>query len=197
MPSILSLEFVEGQGLVLIEGETGPVQTIYALAIAREAMGKGMRVSYVTHGPGGDVRQLLGGSGSDGPGRMEVIEGVADWKGVTFQEGALVILDSLPFFSGEESLGSMRQALSHLLHQSREGRTILLLSEMGILSSDRERLARAMADGVIQFLAEREGEKIRRHIHVPKMRGSLPIDRMIPFTLAGEGILIDPRERYG
>jgi KaiC/GvpD/RAD55 family RecA-like ATPase len=54
-----------------------------------------------------------------------------------------------------------------------------------------------MADGVVQFLAEREGEKIRRYIYVPKMRGVLPIDRVIPFTLTEQGILIDPRERYG
>jgi KaiC/GvpD/RAD55 family RecA-like ATPase len=196
MATILGFEFLAGQRLVLVEGETGGIHAVYALSMARDALKKGRRVTYVTHGSREDVLKLMEGFSIEGQG-MEIADEVADWRRVALPEGALVIIDSLPFFLGEESLGGIRRALSDLARSARPGRTILILSETGILPQAQEILARSMANGVIQFLAEREGEKIRRFIHVPKMQGFLPIDRVIPFTLNEQGILIDPRERYG
>ncbi|HUK38838.1 MAG TPA: RAD55 family ATPase [Methanomicrobiales archaeon] len=197
MASILDSGFLTGQGLVLVEGETGSAQTIYALSVAADALAGGRKVVFITHGLREDVVRILEGFGIRGTERMEIFGEVADWRGVAVPDGGLAVLDSLPFFTGGETSGGMRNTLSEMIRASRPGKTILLLSEMGILPRAQEQLARAMADGVIQFLAEREGEKIRRYIHVLKMRGSLPIDRLIPFTLAHEGIKIDPRERYG
>jgi KaiC/GvpD/RAD55 family RecA-like ATPase len=197
MPSILGFEFLSDQGLVLVEGEAGSIQTVYALSMARDALAKGRKATFITHGLRDDILRLIETYGITGAEKMGIVDGVADWKRVAIPDGALAILDSFPFFYGEESLGGVRRALSEMIQASRAGRTIILLSETGILPPAHECLARAMADGVIQFLAEREGEKIRRYIHIPKIRGHLPIDRMIPFTLTGQGILIDPRERYG
>lgn len=196
MATILGFEFLGGQRLVLVEGETGGVHTVYALSMAREALKKGRRVTWVTTGLREDVLKLMEGFSIEAGG-MEIADEVSDWRRVSLPDGGLAILDSLAFFHGEDSLAGMRRTLSDMARASRPGRTLLLLSEMGILHSAQESLARSMADGVVQFLAEREGEKIRRFIHVPKMRGYLPIDRMIPFTLTEQGILIDPRERYG
>ncbi|HVP24410.1 MAG TPA: hypothetical protein VMS81_00325 [Methanomicrobiales archaeon] len=196
MATILGFEFLAGQRLVLVEGETGGVQAIYALSMARDALKKGRRVMYITHGPREDVQKILEGFGIEGEG-MEIIEEVSDWRRIGLHDDVVAVFDSLPFFHVEDSLGEMRRTISDMARAARPGRTILLLSEMGILPSAQEHLARSIADGVVQFLAEREGEKIRRFIHVPKMQGYLPIDRMIPFTLTEQGILIDPRERYG
>jgi len=196
MATILGFEFLAGQRLVLVEGEAGGVHAVYALSIARDALKKGRQVTYVTHGPREDVRRLMEGFSIECDG-MEILDEVADWRKAIIPDGALSILDSLTFFHGEESLGGMKLVLSEMVRAARPGRTFLLLSDMGILPPAHESLARAMADGVVQFLAEREGEKIRRYIYVPKMRGVLPIDRVIPFTLTEQGILIDPRERYG
>ena len=197
MANILGFEFLAGQGLVLVEGETAGSHVVYALSIASDALKKGKQVTWVTYGRRGDILKMVEGFGMNGMEAMTIAEEVSDWKRVALPEGGLVVLDSLPFLYGEESLNGMKKTISEMARSARPGRTILLISETGILHPAHERLARAMADGVIQLLAEREGEKIRRFIHVLKMRGSQPIDRVIPFTLSAQGILIDPRERYG
>ena len=197
MANILGFEFLAGQGLVLVEGETAGSHVVYALSIASDALKKGKQVTWVTYGRRGDILKLVEGFGFNGMAKMTIADEVTDWRKVNIPEGGLAVLDSLPFFQGEESLAGVKKTMTEMAGLAARGRTILLISETGILPPAHERLARAMADGVIQLLAEREGEKIRRFIHVPKMRGSQPIDRVIPFTLSAQGILIDPRERYG
>ncbi|HTY52833.1 MAG TPA: ATPase domain-containing protein [Methanomicrobiales archaeon] len=196
MATILGFDFLADQRLVLVEGETGGVQAVYALSIARDALKKGRKVTYITHHDREDVLKVMDGYALEANG-MEIADNVSEWRTVPIPEGALVVLDSLPFFSAEDTREGMRRLVSDMARAARPGRTILLLSETGILHPSHELLASALADGVVRFVAEREGEKIRRFIHVPKMRGYLPIDRMIPFTLTEQGILIDPRERYG
>ena len=197
MANILGSEFMAGQRIILIEGETGGGHTIYALSIASDALKKGRLVLWITQGRRADILKNVQGFGIDGIEKMMIAEEVTDWRKVTIPEGALVILDSLPFFHTEDTLAGMRKTIIEITRAAGQNRTILLVSEMGILPPGQERLARAMADGVVQLLAEREGEKLRRYFHIPKMRGTVPIDRVIPFTLSAQGILIDPRERYG
>jgi KaiC/GvpD/RAD55 family RecA-like ATPase len=84
-----------------------------------------------------------------------------------------------------------------MISASHNGTTFLLLIDRGVLPERHENLVRAMADGVIEFTIVPEGDKLRHYINIPKMRGEFPRDKMLPFTVNEEGLLIDTRERHG
>jgi KaiC/GvpD/RAD55 family RecA-like ATPase len=54
-----------------------------------------------------------------------------------------------------------------------------------------------MVDGIIQFRIEYSGRKANRFINIPIMKGILPLSKMVPFNVTGDGITIDTRERNG
>jgi KaiC/GvpD/RAD55 family RecA-like ATPase len=54
-----------------------------------------------------------------------------------------------------------------------------------------------MVDGVIQFRTEYIAGKINRYINIPKMKGSIPLNKMIAYNVTSQGITMDMRERVG
>jgi archaellum biogenesis ATPase FlaH len=109
----------------------------------------------------------------------------------------LIIIDPFSVFFAEDSFSELNTMLFSLTAASRKGTTFLLLIDIGVLQERQENLVRAMADGIIQFVIVPEGDKIKNYINIPKMRGAFPRDKMLPFTVNEEGLLIDTRERHG
>lgn len=110
----------------------------------------------------------------------------------------ICIIDTFSYLFMDEDICVIKNALSSFAAMSRDNNTtFLLLSDMGILSDRSEKIIRAIVDGIIQFKTEYMGSKINRYINIPKMPGSPPLNRMIPFNVTGKGITIDTRERVG
>ena len=109
----------------------------------------------------------------------------------------LIVIDSFSVFFAEDSFADLSALLFGLISASRTGRTFLLLVDSGILPEREENLVRAMADGIIEFTIVPEGDKLKHYINIPKMRGTFPRDKMLPYTVSEEGLLIDTRERHG
>jgi len=108
------------------------------------------------------------------------------------------IIDTFSHLFMEEDTSTIKEILNCFVTMSRKNRTtFLLLSDMGILTDRSERIIRAMADGTIQFRTEYIGSKINRYINIPKMPGTPPFNRMVPFNVTGRRIAIDTRERVG
>jgi KaiC/GvpD/RAD55 family RecA-like ATPase len=84
-----------------------------------------------------------------------------------------------------------------MISASQNGTTFILLIDQGVLPERNEKLVLAMADGVIEFTIMPEGDKLKHYINIPKLRGMFPLEKMLPFTVNEEGLLIDTRERHG
>ena len=111
--------------------------------------------------------------------------------------GDICVIDTFSTLCTRSDSAELELMMDYFLDESRKGSVFLLLSDSGVFNPREENLLRAMADGIIQFMANQEGDKIKRAICIPKMKGTIPPDRMLPITINDEGILIDTRERHG
>lgn len=110
----------------------------------------------------------------------------------------ICIIDSFSSLFLHEDLENLTEALQSLISISREtNTTFLLAADMGILSDRSERITRSMADGIIQFKTEYTSGKINRYINIPKMKRTLPRNKMMSYNITSQGIMVDTRERVG
>ncbi|MEA1870561.1 MAG: hypothetical protein U9N09_10585 [Euryarchaeota archaeon] len=94
---------------------------------------------------------------------------------------------------GSPRFRTFKDRCEQVLHST----TFLMAADTGILPERAERIMRSMVDGIIQFRTTYAGDKINRFISIPKLKGVLPMRKMIPFYITAEGISIDTRERVG
>ncbi len=108
------------------------------------------------------------------------------------------IIDMFSSLFIHEDVDVLTEALNSLMNISREANiTFLLSADMGILPERSEKIVRSMVDGIIQFRTEYLGGKINRFINIPKMKGSIPMNKMIAYNVTSQGIMMDNRERVG
>ncbi|WP_406657565.1 ATPase domain-containing protein [Methanolobus sp. ZRKC2] len=113
-------------------------------------------------------------------------------------ETDVCIIDMFSSLFIHEEVEVISEAIESLIGISRDSNiTFLLSADMGILPERAEKIIRSMVDGVIQFRTEYVGGKINRYINIPKMKGSLPLNKMIAYNVTNQGITMDTRERVG
>ncbi len=203
MAFVNGLEMVPDNSVICIEEKTGNIKTIYALYVASERAREGMPVTYLTLQSQEDIRNTMAQLKIPHSDLIRIIELPPDQARhdilihIQDPDAPMVIIDPFPVFFAGDSFSEVASLLFSLMTVSRKGTTFLLLMDSGILEERQENLVRAMTDGVIQFVIVPEGDKLKNYISIPKMRGAFPQDKMLPFTLSSEGLLIDTRERHG
>jgi len=198
MPEPGEIDRIPEKSVVLVEEDTGYMKDFYTHKVAALAAGEGKNVVYLTSHPAEDIRAGMRHYTRTLPGTLQVIDGARPGDNLLGScTGDLCIIDSFSSLSIDRDSGELMHLLSGMREYARKGRSLLLVSDMGVLPAQHEQLVRAMADGVIRFVALVEGDKIKRYMRVLKMRGVLPVDKMIPLTITDEGLQIDTRERLG
>jgi KaiC/GvpD/RAD55 family RecA-like ATPase len=192
------LDTIPEKCVLLLEEEAGYVKNIFAQTLASNAAKTGKRVIYITPHSREEIcaqmeiYRLHYGENLEFRDRCTRTEDL-----FARHAGDVCIIDPFSLFYLDASITELRQALENLAALSRNGTTFLLVCEQGTLPARSEQLIRSMADGIIRFVTSLEGSRIKRFISVPKMKGYLPADKIHPFVVTGEGILIDTRERHG
>jgi archaellum biogenesis ATPase FlaH len=197
------LEIVPDNSVLCIEENAGSIKSIYALYAASEKAATGAVVTYLTLQT---KDELLGQMKrfriplrdslriveiSPAHAKLDVLSQIET------VEGPLLIIDPFSVFFADDSTKDLTAFMFDLMKKSRKGTTVLLLIDLGVLPERSEQLVRAMSDGIIQFVIVPEGDRLKQYINIPKMRGAFPRDKMLPFTLNEEGLMIDTRERHG
>ena len=189
---------VPEKSIILVEEESGCMKDFYAQKLAVENALAGKKVVYITTHYGEDILADMARYGMKPPAELQIIERIRNRDQVqALCRGDLCIIDPFSTLFLETGTAEFRKMLDWMEETSRKGMTLLLISDMGVLSAEHERLLRAVSDKVIRFLTLQEGDKIKRYLYIPKIRGSVPLDKMLPFTITYEGMLIDTRERHG
>jgi len=203
MPLVNGLEMVPDNSVLCVEEQSGNIKSIYGIYVASEKARSGIPVSYLTLQTRDDVLKKMTSlrvPHSDNLNIVEIQPGTAkhDVLAVISSPPApLIVIDPFSVFFAEDSFSDLSSLLFGMILTSRKGTTFLILVDRGVLPERQENLVRAMSDGIIQFVVVPEGDKLKHYINIPKMRGAVPSDKMLPFTVNAEGLLIDTRERHG
>lgn len=203
MAFVNGLEMVPDNSVLVMEEKNGNIKSIYALYVASERAREGLPVKYLTLRSREDILEIMAHLNIPSSDLIQVIElPPGDSRNAVLNlirdpDARLVIIDPFSVFFAEDSFSEVNSLLFTLMTMSRKGTTFLLLMDDGVLAEREEHLVRAMTDGVIQFVIVPEGDKLRNYISIPKMRGAFPQEKMLPFTISSEGLLIDTRERHG
>jgi len=193
-----TIERIPEQSIVLVEEESGCMKDFFAHKVAVTTAGEGKTVTYLTTHYRDDIAHGLQRYAFTLPPKLSIAERVQPGENIAEKcSGDLCIIDPFSTLVLGRDSGELMHLMNGMKEQTRKGRSFLLVSDAGVLSPQQEHLVRALADGVIRFVAMAEGDKIKRYMYVLKMKGALPVDKMIPFTVTEEGLQIDTRERLG
>lgn len=219
----LGLKEIPENVVLLVEEDLGSIKSTFVQKIGFDAIKNDKKVLYIsTKRSGEDVLEQMSISGLDGNSERFAILGdfkdrialldmchvdelkrrhlyhLIDPSLQNISEVDICIVDTFSSLFIEEDVHTMVDALNSMVSLSRDSNTVFLLaSDMSILSDRVERVMRSMVDGIIQFRTEYSGGKVNRFINIPKMKGVLPLSKMVPFNVTGDGITIDTRERIG
>ncbi|MEA1905672.1 MAG: RAD55 family ATPase [Euryarchaeota archaeon] len=219
----IGLEEIPQNSVLLIEEDLGSIKSVFIQRVGFDALKIGKKVLYIsTKRSNDDVLDQMAMFGLNGNSDGFTILG--DFKDLTalldmcredtlkhrnlyhlidpslqnISEMDLCIVDTFTSLFIDEEIHILVDALNSLINVSRySGTTFLLAADTGILPERAERIMRSMVDGIIQFRTVHAGDKINRFINIPKLKGVLPMGKMIPFYITGDGISIDTRERVG
>ena len=198
MLSKIGLKELPEKSVLLIEEDLGCIKHIFVQKIGFEAVKTGKRVVYITPKLKEDVnRQMSTYYGLKQLENFEIIENFRD-RGSLLDvcNGDVCIIDPFTSLFIDSDIDELINTLNSFMASSRkDNRIFLLTSDMGVIPGRAERIMRSLVDGVIQLLVAYSGDRINRFINIPKLNGTQPLDRMIPFTVGEEGIAIDTRER--
>jgi KaiC/GvpD/RAD55 family RecA-like ATPase len=203
MDFVSGLEIVPEKSVLCIEEITGNTKSLFASLVASEQGTKGIAVNYLTLRNREEVHKQIEQLRMKVPDKLHVItlspqNSAQDVISLIYEpEIPLIIIEAFSVFFSEYSFSDLYTLMFRMISASQNGTTFLLLVDKGVLPERHENLVRAMADGVIEFTIIPEGDKLKHYIHIPKMRGMFPLDKMLPFTVNEEGLLIDTRERHG
>ena len=184
--------------VILIEENPGVVKETFILKIAVDTLNRGKKVVYLTSRMHNDILVHSKTFHIPIPEQFNIVDSFRNANNLMqVAHGEFCVIDSFSTMFSRSNVSELENVIEWLLVESRKGATFVILIDTGVLPAKEEQLLRSMCDGVIQFVSTIEGDRMRRYINVPKMRGIIPPDRMLPITISIEGILIDTRERHG
>ena len=197
------LEIVPEKSVICIEETSGNIKSLFASLIASEWGGKGVAVNYLTLRNPDEIQRQIEQLRLEVPEKLRVITVSPQNSSpdiislICEPDIPLIVIDGFSVFFSEYSFSDLNALMFRMISASHNGTTFLLLIDRGVLPERHENLVRAMADGIIEFTIVPEGDKLKHYINISKMRGAFPRDKMLPFTVNEEGLLIDTRERHG
>ena len=197
MLSKIGLKELPEKSVLLIEEDLGSIKHIFVQKIGFEAVQAGKRVAYITPKLKEDVNGQMSMYGLKQLENFKIIENFRDPTSILeVCGGDVCIVDPFTSLFIDSDIDELINTLNSFMASSRkDNRIFLLTSDMGVIPGRAERIMRSLVDGVIQLLVAYSGDRINRFINIPKLNGTQPLDRMIPFTVGEEGIAIDTRER--
>jgi len=199
----LSLQEIPEKSVILIEEEIGSVERIFLHQILAEALASGKKALYLAvHCSKEDILNEIKQYGFIDPKAAPTanmrIDGyfndLADISEIA-REYDVCIIDPFPFLVMHKENSYIVEFLGALKKLSRKEDIRFFLSmDAGVSEKTTESIARAIADGIIQFKELANGKKIERYVNIPKMKGRIPPAEMIPILLTESGITIDTRQ---
>lgn len=193
-----TIDIIPQGTVIVVREEAGCMKDLYAERAAVRTALSGRTVFYFTMHAREKIIGEMKQFGHTPPANLTITGGVRAAGNLPEDcAGDLCIIDPFSSLFMHHDTSRFMQILVRMKEASQTGRSFLLLCDSGVLSPQHEYLLHAHADGIIRFVALTEGDRIKRYLHFQKLRGAVPLDKMIPFTVTYEGLFVDTRERLG
>lgn len=181
-------------GITLVEDCGSSVGRIFAEQIGSNAASFGRKVAILTTRAREEVLSELE-LYSFNP-AIEVIETdrALAYEGRGFD---LIVMDSFSNMVFDFSEKEIFGLISRLKDETKRGSSFVLCMEPDVLHDRAGPLLRSLADSHVVVKVEFAGVRIMRYLYFPKVRGSIPITKLLKFTLDEKGVQIDTRELIG
>ncbi|MBN2251315.1 MAG: hypothetical protein JW724_04505 [Candidatus Altiarchaeota archaeon] len=201
--TLLDLDRMPEKSIILIEEKIGSVEKMFLHRITFDALSAGKKVLYLAvHNSREDVlaemskysfydNKVPEKEGLRIEGYYSSLPDIAEMA----SGYDVCIIDPFPFLVMHKEDGYVLDLLTQLKKLSRrEDIRFFLSMDHGVSKESTENMARAMADGIIEFTEETVGRRIERFVRIPKMKGSIPSAEMLPIMLTEDGIMMDTRQ---
>jgi len=191
------------KSLILIDEEIGSVERIFLHRIVFDALSAGKKALYlaVQNSSEDVVREMSSYSFYDEKhinlGNLKTEGYFNNLSAVPEMAAAydICIIDPFAVLIMDRDERNVIEFLSTLKKLSRKEDIQFFLSmDHGIAAGRTEGIIRSMADGIISFKEVLAGRRIERYAYIPKMRGMIPREEMIPILLTPDGIMVDTRQ---
>jgi KaiC/GvpD/RAD55 family RecA-like ATPase len=119
----------------------------------------------------------------------------------SFLEGLnydIIIIDSFSTYLYSKTETEAQEMIREVTRISRrEKKTFIITYDRGMVSERITAFLGAMADSVIIVRAKLTSDRVTRMLYIPKMRESIPMDKLIKITIDSTGVQEDTREFVG
>lgn len=217
----IGIKELPSKSVILVEEELGPVKSIFAQRTAFNMVQKDKKVLYITYRSKKEILEEMDffqlnidegmnilGEFRDNAALVEVVEKEFNGQSINYYlknnkfgdifDFDVCIIDTFSYFFIDTKFDNLLSTIESMMDSSRKNSIIFILTtDMGIIPEKGELALRSLVDGVVQFRSTYTGNKLIRYINIPKMRGVLPMDQMMPYKVTSEGIVLDVRERVG
>jgi archaellum biogenesis ATPase FlaH len=187
-------EIPEGN-VILIQGDTNPIKSIFAQKLAGSARKKGRNVNYISSRAGEEVKEQI--SYYNGNIDFQIIEERSShhWKNY-IKENTLTIIDSFSYLILNKNLNEVQVIMEELDKLCKQRNNILLLTmEEGMLDEKVNITVAHLADGIFCFLYRDTKQGVARFIRIPKWMNRESFDDNIYYSFDGKNINVDLRAR--
>ncbi len=195
-------------GVSLIEEEFGTVNRILAMQAGAYALSLGKEVCYLTSEESGSSQKDQPMLPPTGAQKQLPENGGSKTSSVVIGSGAsLSFLKKMsfdvavfPYFSNYifgKSEVEIIEAMRAIRNIALSGRGFVVALETPILSRQNLAFLRSVSDNVLIIQVSINADRITRMLYVPKLKGTLPMDKLLKFTMEEDGIQIDTRELVG
>lgn len=197
------------EGLTVIEDEMGAVGQILANQMGTYAEAAGKRVGHLSFS-GGNLSSLGDGSPSwRGSSEDDSLATGRTQSGAQlFQvepryvarddaEYDLLVVEGLSVYLYDKTVREVVDVVRRLVDRTRMKRSFIVTLEKTLVGEKTASYLKARADSVIVVRTEVSADRVLRSLFVQKIRGTFPSDKLIKFSLDGNGIQVDTREFLG
>jgi hypothetical protein len=109
----------------------------------------------------------------------------------------LLIVDGISAYLFDKTPREVVDLVRRIVRLTEQKKSFIITIERALLGVRTAAYIKARADTVIIVRTDVSGDRVTRSLQLQKMRGSVPTDRLIKFTLDESGIQVDTREFLG
>jgi KaiC/GvpD/RAD55 family RecA-like ATPase len=193
------------EGFTIIQDDNGPVGSILAKQLGSYAEAGGRSVGYFKldeAGPSGGHRSSPKHKTAEEEqrGRSKVgteLYGLNQaYVLLDSMDYDLVIIEGISTYLFDKTTREVVNTVQRLASLAKE-KSFIIVFERAIVGDRVASYVKANADTVLIVRTEVAGDRVLRALQIQKMKGTIPSDKLIKFTLDANGLQVDTREFLG
>lgn len=199
----LNLHEIPEKSVILLQENVNSIERIFLYHVVFEALNAGKKVLYLSvNRDSNDVLSEMSAYSffdssllkDDKITIKEYFNNITEITEIS-PEFDICIVDPFSLLTVNKDHHYITDFIVSLKKLSRKEDIIFFLSIDNSISDERtENIMMSIVDGIIQFKETTIGRRVERYIHIPKLKGRIPMNEVIPLIIKEDGISVDTRQ---